>query len=86
MGVPVIASNLGGLPSLIKEDETGYLCPVADARSFSERIQYLANDRHKLNLMKQAARAFAEDSLGVDNMINGYRDTLLHAIQSRRSH
>ena len=61
MGIPVVASRLGGLPELVRDGETGYLCPVGDVAAFAERIAALAHDRALLARMRTAARAFAEE-------------------------
>ena len=43
-GVPVIAADLGALPELVKDGETGLLFPAGDAEALAERIVRLRND------------------------------------------
>jgi glycosyltransferase involved in cell wall biosynthesis len=43
-GVPVIASNLGGLPDLIADGVTGFLLPPGEAESWKEGIARLLQD------------------------------------------
>ena len=43
-GIPVIASDLGALPELVKDGETGLLFPPGDAAALAERIARLSGD------------------------------------------
>jgi glycosyltransferase involved in cell wall biosynthesis len=43
-GLPIVATNVGGMPRLVAEGETGYLVPVDDAERLAERIIRLARD------------------------------------------
>ncbi|MEO1287404.1 MAG: glycosyltransferase, partial [Chloroflexota bacterium] len=43
-GTPVIASNVGGLSYLVKDEQTGYLVPVRQADVIAERITRLVTD------------------------------------------
>jgi L-malate glycosyltransferase len=44
-GVPVIASDAGGLPEVVVEGETGFLCPVGDVESMASRAIALLSDK-----------------------------------------
>jgi glycosyltransferase involved in cell wall biosynthesis len=43
-GVPVVASNLSGIPELVEDNGTGLLVPPGDARALSRAIQRLLLD------------------------------------------
>jgi glycosyltransferase involved in cell wall biosynthesis len=81
MGVPVIASRVGGLPELVDDGRNGFLCAPADVGEFARRIAELARDRPRAARMRQEARAFATEHLGIRRMYAGYRDALLDAIR-----
>lgn len=85
MGVPVIASRVGGLPELVEDGVTGGLCVPADAAEFAARLVELARDRERLAAMKRAARESAVRRLGIVPMFEGYRDALLDAIRIHRA-
>ncbi len=58
-GIPVVASNTGGLPEVVTEAYSGYLCEVGDVESMAEKaISILSNEQKltqmKLNAEKQA--------------------------------
>jgi glycosyltransferase involved in cell wall biosynthesis len=38
-GLPVVAANVGGVPDLIKEGETGWLCDPHDSSTISAAFQ-----------------------------------------------
>jgi glycosyltransferase involved in cell wall biosynthesis len=56
--VPVIASRVGGLPEVIEDGVTGYLCDLNDFDGMAERAVQLANDPA---LRRQIGRAAAAD-------------------------
>ena len=44
-GVPVVASDQGGLPSLIRHGKDGFLCPVDDVDTMSKGVLTLLKDK-----------------------------------------
>jgi glycosyltransferase involved in cell wall biosynthesis len=59
MGLPVIASNVGGIPSLIKDAETGLLIEPGDPQQLADCINYLLEDNTRCRSMGRAARKVA---------------------------
>ena len=43
-GLPIIATNVGGIPELVEEDENGLLVPPGDVGALAEAIDKLASD------------------------------------------
>jgi glycosyltransferase involved in cell wall biosynthesis len=58
VGLPVVASNVGGLPEVVLEGETGFLVPPADVQGLSERLAWLIADPQLRRRMGSAGRAF----------------------------
>jgi glycosyltransferase involved in cell wall biosynthesis len=56
MGLPVIATNLGGSLDQIVEGVTGFLVPPADPQTLAARIELLANDADLRTQMGAAGR------------------------------
>ena len=55
-GVPCIGTNTGGIPEVIYEGETGYICEVGDIKSIANRaIELLSNDLLHQNMSGNAA-------------------------------
>ncbi len=78
--VPVVASNIGGLPELVIDGETGFLCPEGDIEAFAEKTRQLATDNELLKRMGKAARKRAVEVFANEHVIphyeQFYRDTI----------
>lgn len=59
-GVPVISTNVEGLPEVNIHDKTGYLCEVGDVNSMAEYALSMLQDEVKLNKFKRQAREWSE--------------------------
>jgi glycosyltransferase involved in cell wall biosynthesis len=42
-GLPVIATNVGGIPDFLKEGETGVFCEVENPQSIAEKVESIMN-------------------------------------------
>jgi N-acetyl-alpha-D-glucosaminyl L-malate synthase BshA len=59
-GVPVISSNIGGLPEVNIHGETGYLCDLGDTDEMGEYAVDILSDVEKQQTMSEQARHQAE--------------------------
>ena len=55
-GLPVVASDVGGLPELVEDGRTGFLVPVGDAQALADRILTLLRDAALRQTMGAAGR------------------------------
>jgi glycosyltransferase involved in cell wall biosynthesis/SAM-dependent methyltransferase len=85
LGVPVIASRVGGLPDLIQEGVTGFLCDPGDIGAFVERIRWLVAHPEEHRRMKTAARAFAEAELDARQMFERYEEAIRSVLRRASS-
>ena len=69
-GVPVIASNVGGIPSIIKDGETGRLVPMQDPAALAKAIRETLEQREKTQAMCAAGRLFIEREHSLENMLD----------------
>jgi len=82
-GVPVISSNVGGLPELNIHGKTGFLCEVDDVDAMSEyAIQLLSNEVMHEEFSKNA-RARAEE-FNIDKIILDYENYYIDKIDGLR--
>lgn len=71
LGVPIIATDVGGIPDIIEHDVNGFLIPPADSKSIEKSIIDLYNNIEKRELLKsQAKDVVGKYSPG--NMANAY--------------
>jgi N-acetyl-alpha-D-glucosaminyl L-malate synthase BshA len=71
-GVPVIGSNAGGLPEVVREGETGFLCTVGDVEAMSRAAIDLLRDRDRWQAMSMAAAADARARFALDAIVGEY--------------
>jgi glycosyltransferase involved in cell wall biosynthesis len=60
-GKPVIGANIGGVPEMITDGETGFLFPPGDAAALRERIRHLAERPSLVLSMGRKARRRVEE-------------------------
>jgi len=79
MEKPVIATEVGGIPELMKDNQTGFLIKKGDSRSLIEKISLLLNDEPKRRSMGLLGKKFVEENyswkkIGSDfvNIVNRY--------------
>ena len=56
--IPVIASNVGGLPEVVQDGLTGFLVPPKDVNAIVAKIELLASDKNLRRRMGKAGREF----------------------------
>jgi glycosyltransferase involved in cell wall biosynthesis len=67
-GVPVVASDVGGLPSLVSPGEDGFLCPSGDGDAFVRRVEELLEEPERRREMGEQGRAKARERFTVERM------------------
>jgi glycosyltransferase involved in cell wall biosynthesis len=72
--IPVIASNIGGLPEIIKDGVNGLLCDVNNEDSLGELMILLDSDRSLLNRLIFNCKASVNQLVTVDRMVQEYLD------------
>jgi glycosyltransferase involved in cell wall biosynthesis len=58
-GVPVIASDVGGLPEIVEAGNGGWLVPAGDSTALARAITVAASDPDRLRIQGQQAREHA---------------------------
>lgn len=60
MGKPVVATNLGGVPEIVVDGETGYQVDIEDSEQLANAVQKLWSDQKAYMRMSKNARALME--------------------------
>jgi N-acetyl-alpha-D-glucosaminyl L-malate synthase BshA len=71
-GVPVIGSNTGGLPEVVREGETGFLCDVGDVEAMSAAAVGVLRDRARWHAMSTLAAHDARERFSLDAIVGDY--------------
>lgn len=70
MRVPVIASNIGGIPEVIVDGETGLLVPSKNSEVLAKAIIRLSKDKKLAEKLSQAGYEKAHLDFGIETMVN----------------
>lgn len=69
-GKPIIGSNVGGIPEIIINGETGYLCPPKSSEELANNICNLLRDKFKLKEFSEKSRNLAVAKFSWDIVID----------------
>lgn len=72
LGLPIVASNIGGMREILVDGKTASLFPVADTAALAERLDALALDPSLRDSLGGAARADARERFGIAAMAEAY--------------
>jgi len=73
-GVPCITSNVGGIPEVNVNNETGYTVDPGDINAFAERIEILIKDRDLYKNFSKNAFDMARNKFNSDSIVPKYVD------------
>ena len=76
MKKPVVATNVGGIPELMKNNETGFLVERGDANGWIEKLSLLINDKEKRETMGEKGRKFVEENFNWNKIAREFLDIL----------
>src|SRR5438067_11000496 len=83
MGIPVVASRVGGIPEVMPDGEGGYLVEPGDIDGFAKRLVQLSSDRELYGQLSAAARANAEAHFSIATSANRFAELFRHLRQRR---
>lgn len=84
IGLPVVATGVGGLTDIVRDGESGLLVPPSDARALAERLALLVGDPQMRLRMGHAARAHAEARFDADSNAKILLNVLTHIVETKR--
>ncbi|EED34669.1 glycosyl transferase, group 1 family [Luminiphilus syltensis NOR5-1B] len=79
-GLPIVATRAGGIPEVVVDGETGYLCPPGDTTAIADAMNSLLSNPDTARRMGEAGKRRMQDEFSVDVMARGnlavYRQVL----------
>jgi glycosyltransferase involved in cell wall biosynthesis len=72
VGLPVVATNTGGIPEIVISGETGLLVPPEDASRFAEAVKWMLSHRDDGKEMGLRGQKRALQQFGVERMVEQY--------------
>lgn len=82
-GLPVVASRVGGIPSIIKEEETGLLVEPEDVDGFAEAVLRVLRDCDLARKLSQKGKEFVEKNFSAIDMAEQTRQLYQEQIWNR---
>jgi N-acetyl-alpha-D-glucosaminyl L-malate synthase BshA len=83
-GVPVIGSNAGGIPEVVRHGETGFLADVGDVEAMADFALMLLKDPELYRQFSAAARRRAENLFHIDGKVREYEDVYKSVLEGSR--
>jgi len=71
-GLPVVTTNVGGNPEIVKDNETGFLVPPKNPELLAEKIITLLSDQKLAAAMGEMGRRRAEEYFSINKMARSY--------------
>ncbi|MDY7081712.1 MAG: glycosyltransferase family 4 protein, partial [Halobacteria archaeon] len=69
-GLPVVATDSGGLPTLVEDGETGYIVPMRDPDALAQHINQLLEDTERRVEMGRKAREYVIQNHSWDRIVD----------------
>ena len=76
MEKPVIATNVGGIPELMKDGETGFLIEKNNPEELFDKLSLLFNNLEKAEQMGKNGREFVKNNFNWDKICNDFLNHL----------
>jgi len=81
-GVPVVGSDAGGLPEVVRHAESGYLLPVGDVEGMAARAIEILRDDERRRAMGAAARHRVESLFDAERVVGQYEAVYARILES----
>jgi glycosyltransferase involved in cell wall biosynthesis len=72
LNVPVVATNVGGIPELIKDNETGMLVPSENPDKLADAVNELLSDKQKAERLANNGNKFVKNHMTWDIILPKY--------------
>jgi Glycosyltransferase len=85
LGLPIVASNVGGIPDVVVDGESGILVPEKDPEALANAFKRIASDRSLLESLLAGARKRIADCFTWDGIIQRQVETYTRLVNKRKA-
>lgn len=82
-GLPVVATNVGGNPELVIENQTGFLVPSGDPQGLANAIIYLLKNHEQAKRMGMSGQEMVRQHFSLEKMIKSYENLYLSLLTDK---
>ncbi len=86
MEKPVIGSNVGGIPDLVKDNINGFLTEPGDVKGLAQALEKLLGNRELSEKMGKMGRAMISDSYSSNKMVNDIKNLYMECSKRKGLH
>lgn len=69
---PIVASNVGGIPDLVKDGQTGFLCRAGHSRDLTEKLRILLSNQDLAMEMGRRGKEIIQQNFSNEKYISNY--------------
>jgi glycosyltransferase involved in cell wall biosynthesis len=81
--LPVISTYEGGIPDIVEEGITGFLCPQKDSTDLAEKLEILIKDKYLREQMGAAGNRKYKKEFTLENFENNLKNVLSSIIEEK---
>lgn len=81
MGLPVVATNVGGIPELIQHEKTGLLAPSEDDAGLATLLMRVANNPDWATEMGIRGQKLVHENFSIETMLDKTEELYMHLIR-----
>jgi glycosyltransferase involved in cell wall biosynthesis len=82
-GLPVVATDVGGIREVVEDERTGLLVPPRDPAALADRLCHLLTDRAHAHSLASAGRALVEARYSFERMVASIEQLYDHELMRR---
>ena len=82
-GTPVVASNVGGLPEIVKPNETGLLVPSKNPSELAQAIIAMAQDPAKRQRLGENGRRFVQETFNPETLTRQVESVFMQVVKRK---
>jgi glycosyltransferase involved in cell wall biosynthesis len=86
LGLPVVATNVGGVPKLVLDGETGMLVPPAEVEALAAALLELMRNAEKRRALGEAGRRRALEQFSIETAAAKYQALYDKLLEKRANH